>query len=216
MRETVMTTSAGVRTRIVVALAMALSLGVLAGCTSTTTTGTSTSKPKPVKSADTSTAKTSAEFALSELATIAPDGKILLGDSVAPVPATATPIWQFFVASEKKAMVYTVLVTKGKAQHREYAKITLKAAEWAKVPALSAWKIDSGEARLKALTVYPQGKNAQFISQFLTYRPEGASKTGAAKPMTWQVTFDPASNKSKAPTTTILVDMVTGAASFAK
>jgi hypothetical protein len=92
--------------------------------------------------------------------------------------------------------------------------VNMKAPEWSKVPTLTAWKIEFKEARAKALTVYPQGKTAAYFANFMTYVPE-SSTDPAAKAMKWIITFDPKS-KGKAPTTTVEVDMATGATAFAK
>ena len=196
--------------RVGLALAIVLTTSVMAGCNNPTGTAT---KP-PAKPVNTRNAKGAAAVAMSTIASVAPDAKLILCQTVAPIPATSTPIWEFLIGSPKTGLVYSALIVQGKAQTNQYGQVTLSAAEWAKIPSLDAWKIDSDVAHEKALSVYPQGKKAEYMSQFLMYRPQGAPKT-AAKPMTWSITFDPAS-KGKATTSTVLVDMVTGAASLAK
>ncbi len=206
-----MTTTPIIRSlRVGLALAILLTIGAAAGCSSNSATP---STNKAVK-ADTTKATGAAQVALSSLGTAAPDAKVLLGQIVAPIPTTATPMWEFLVGSPKTGIVYAVLVNNGVGQSKEYGKVVLKAAEWKKVPQISAWKIDSDKALADALKLYPQGKTAAYSAGFVTYVPEGAPDS-STKPMTWNFNFDPAS-VGKAPTSTVLVDMVTGATSFAK
>lgn len=207
------TTQSTARFRVGLAVVLAFAIGALAGCNPSTNSGSPSTQPK--KPVNIKLAKEAAGVALSTLATEAPDAKILLGDTVAPVNATSTAMWEFLVGSEKKSMVYSVLVANQVGQFKQYGKIVLKHDEWAKVPSLSVWKVDSDAAVAKARVVYPQGQKAAYIAEFLTYRPASAPKT-ANKAMTWKITFNPSSNKSKLATTAVLVDMITGDAAFAK
>jgi len=194
---------------IVLALALVLAAGALAGC-SNSTPASSTSAPKPAAM----TAKDAYAIAITAVATSAPDGKLLVCQAADTITATSTPIWEYLIGSPKTNKVYAVLVQNGKPQASEYGSAGLSPAEWAAVPAADAWKIDSPEAHDKALTVYPSGKTAAYFMGFVTYVPKSAAK-GASKQMTWIVSFDPASKGSET-TSTVNVDMATGAASLAK
>lgn len=210
-RQGFVTTTSIIRSlRVGLALAIMLTIGAAAGCNSKSG-ASSTTKTKP---ADTTKVTGAASVALSSVTTAAPDGKILLGQIVSPIATTATPMWEFLVGSPKTGQVYAVLVNNGVGQSKDYGKVVLKAAEWKKVPDVSAWKIDSDVALADALKIYPQGKTSAYSAGFVTFVPSSAPKT-AVKAMTWNINFDPAS-KGKAPTSTVLVDMVTGATSFAK
>ena len=183
------------------ALILALAAALLAGCSATPKAGASTAK---------------AAFAVAEstLSTTAPDGKLLVAESTEPITATSTPTWQFLIGSPKTDVIYAVVVQNGQGQFQEYGKAHLSAAEWAAVPAADAWKIDSDVAHEKAVALHTNGKSAAYTLAFVTYVPK-ASKASRVKAMTWMVTFDPAA-QSSAPTSTVTVDMKTGAAAFAK
>lgn len=184
------------------ALVLLLALGAIAGCTKSSTPTTSSS------------AKSAFTLAMSALSTAAPDGKLLVTQAADTLTPTSTPSWEFLVGSPKTNVIYAVTVKDGKAQFQEYGTAGLSAAEWDAVPSADAWKVDSPEARAKALTIYPNGKSANYYMGFVTYVPKSAGDT-TTKPMTWIVTFDPASQGS-APTTTVNVDVGTGAAAYAK
>jgi hypothetical protein len=190
------------------ALGSLLFVGILAGCgtSGSTTTGTSP--------ADTQTAKKALAVAMSTLATTAPDGKLLVGQSGGAITATSTPTWSFLIGSPKSDKIYAVMVVNGKGQWQEYGSAGLSKTEWAAVPSTDAWKIDSNVAHANAIALHTDAKNASYILGFVTYVPKsaGATKTQAMK---WFVSFDPAS-QGKASTSTVDVDMSTGAASFAK
>ena len=195
--------------RIGLALALVLAVGALAGCSSGTSGKSNTSKPSAGM-----TAKEALKTAVSTLTTAAPDGKLLVAQTAGPVSSTSTPVWEFLIGSPKTDVIYAVVIQQGKGQFEEYGKANLSSAEWAQVPAVDAWKIDSDVAHDKALSVYPNGKTAAYVAGFVTYVPKSASTPGT-KAMTWTYNFDPAS-KGKAATSTVDVDMVTGAAALAK
>lgn len=207
-----MTTTPALRSaRVGLALAILLTIGVLAGCNSN-----SKSPDDQAAKTDTSKAKAAASLALSALTTAAPDGKVIVGQLVAPIAATATPMWEFLVGSPKNSKVYAVLVTGGKAQFKEYGKVSLEATQWAEIPNVKAWKIDSDVARDKALAVYPQGKDDRYNQGFITYVAD-PDREGAPKAMTWNITFISTSKnkgKSEVSSNTVLVDMVSGAAAL--
>jgi hypothetical protein len=190
-----------------IALASVLAIGAVTGCTTAKPAATTTP-------ADTSTAKGALTVAMSTLSTAAPDGKLLVAQSAAAITATSTPAWNFLIGSPKTDKIYAVAVMNGKGRFQEYGPAGLSAAEWTSVPATSAWKIDSDTAHTNAVAVHTGGKNASYILGFVTYIPKSAAGT-KTQAMKWFVAFDPKS-QGKAPTSTVDVDMVTGAASFAK
>ena len=193
---------------IALAVTSALAMGALAGCSSSSTTTATT----PVPAA--SSAMSAAKVAVSTLSTTAPDGRILVAQSASAITATSTPSWQFLIGSPKSDKLYAVMVANGKGQWQEYGTAGLTAAEWKLVPAFTDWKIDSTEAHAKAVAVHASAKTAPYVLGFVTYIPKTAGKTNT-QPMVWYVSFDPAA-QGKAPTSTVDVNMVTGAAAFAK
>jgi hypothetical protein len=198
-------------TRVGLVLVLVLTVGLLAACNSKKPENDIAAAHKFI---DGTVAKNAAQTALSMFTTRAPDAKVLVGQLAKPTLATGTPSWQFLVGSPKDNSVYAVEVTGGFAHYKPYATVNMKPAEWSKVPTITAWKVDFKEARQKALVIYPQGKTAAYYANFTTYVPESATDR-TIKPMTWIIAFDPKS-KGTAPTTTIEVDMVTGATAFAK
>jgi hypothetical protein len=188
-------------------------MATVAGCGKKSAATNTPTLPK--QTVDTRTAKGAAIVALSSLPTSAPNPKLLLCQTVAPIAATMTPIWQFLVGSPKTNEAFSVLVNGGVAQKRSMGKLAMKPEEWAKVPTLKDWAIDSDIARLNALNVYPNGQNASYLSSFMTYRSEAATHA-ISPPMTWAINFDPRSMPKGDTTTTVYVDMRTGAARFAK
>jgi hypothetical protein len=190
------------------ALGIVLALIALAGCSKSQDTSSNSVKPKGM------TAKQASEVAVKALATTAPDAKLLVAETAQPVSPTSTPIWEFLYGNPKTDVLYAIIVDNGKAQKQEYGKGGLSASEWAAVPNLSNWKVDSDAAYNAALKVYPNGTKAQYIPGFVTYIPKRAGNT-ATKPMTWVFVFDERS-KGNAATSTVNVDMATGSASLAK
>ena len=188
------------------ATASLIFVGALAGC------GTA-SKPAatPVGSA---TAKGALAIAQSTLSTLAPDAKLLVAQSSGAISATTTPGWTFLLGSPKTDKIYAVMVINGKGQSQEYGSAGLSAQEWTAVPSADAWKIDSDVAHTNAVALHTSAKSASYILGFVTYVPKSATDS-KTKAMKWFVSFDPASQGS-APTSTVDVDMVTGAAAFAK
>ena len=204
-REPVTTKRTAHHLRIVQALALALVIGAMSGCGSG-----ATSAPKP----SAPTAKSMLPIAMSALSTAAPDGKLLVVQTAGAVTATSTAQWEFLIGSPKTDVVYAVIIQNGKGQFEEYGSAGLSSAEWAQVPPTSEWKIDSDVAHEKALSVYPPGKTAAYVAGFVTYVPKSAKDTNA-KAMVWTLNFDPASKGTMA-TSTVEVDMKTGATSLAK
>jgi len=192
--------------RALLALALLLGALALAACTQKSATSSSTTTG--------TTAKDNLPKAVSTLSTAAPDAKLLVAQSYDAITATSTPGWEYLFGSPKSGKVYAVLVMDGKSQFMEYGSADLTAAQWAEIPSTDEWKIDSDVAVQKALAVYPNGKNAAYYPGFVTYVPP-TQKGPTSQPMTWYVRFDPAS-KGSAATSTVLVDMRTGAAKLAE
>jgi hypothetical protein len=192
--------------RVAACVAGLLLIALAAGCTSNSANTPSTAP----------TAKAAYQIAVSSLSTMAPQGKLLVAQTDGPISATTTTMtWEFLVGDPKSDKVYSVVVANGKAQAQEYAPSTgLSKEEWAKIPDVSAWKIDSDQAIQAATKLYPNGKTARFLPGFVTYIPASA-KTATVKPMTWIFNFDP-STKGSAPTSTVEVDLQTGQAAYAK
>jgi len=193
------------------AFVLVIAIGVLAGCNSGSSSSAPSKTATPTQA--NATAQKALAIAMSTLSTAAPDGKLLVAQSAAPMTATSTPSWDFLIGSPKSDVIYAVEVAYGAGKFQEYGKAGLTADEWAAVPPASAWKVDSTEAHSKAIVVHPDGKSADYIMGFVTYVPKTA-KSPTAKPMTWVVSFDPQS-QGKAPTSTVTVDMATGQAAFA-
>jgi nitrous oxide reductase accessory protein NosL len=193
-------------TRMGFALIVALTVAVLAGCGGSK--ATQPSAPTGV------TAKTALATAMSAVATQAPDGKVLVVQTVQPVTAAAPPTWEFLIGSPKTSVIYAVRVQDGRAQAQKYATANLTPAEWAAVPSNDMWKIDSDAALAKALAVYPNGKTVAYLPGLVTYVPKSAGSSNA-RPMKWIIMFDPAS-KGSAATSTVDVNATTGEAALAK
>lgn len=200
------TTRSAQRLQVGLALALVLAVAFLAGCSGS-------SAPTTPKAANL-TAKQAYAIAVSTLSTVAPDGKLLVGESTQPITTTSTADWQFLVGSPKTDVIYSVFIQNGKGQFEVYGKAGLAAAEWNAVPGPDAWKIDSDVAHQKAVAVYPNGKDAAYFLGFVTYVPKAQVKT-QTQPMKWFVSFDP-SSRGKEPTSTVEVDMGTGAAALSK
>jgi hypothetical protein len=188
--------------RLAAALATVATL-VLVGCTTSTT-----QTPTVVSSVN--TARHAYEIARSALSTIAPDGRMLIAETVWPVSATSTPIWQFLIGSPKTGTTYAAVVNQGQGFYQKYSEKALPANEWAAVPLDSAWKVDSDAALTAALGAFPAGKGAPYTERLVTYVPKSAK--APAKPMTWAVAFQP----QEGATTTVEVDVSTGAATLSK
>ena len=215
-----MTTTSTQYARIGIAVAIVLALGGLAGCSSPAAQQSSTTKPaassttKPSTiSSDTGTAKGAAAVALSTLSTAAPDGVIMLAETLGGSSPASSPAWQFMIASPKENSVYSVLVADGKGKFQPVGVVSFSPAQWEQVPRLTEWKLDSDQARLNAIKAYPKGLHENYAMALLAYVPVSGSDT-TAKPMKWRVTFDP-TKRGSAATSTVNVDMNTGAATLA-
>jgi hypothetical protein len=199
--------------RAALALILVLLAGSLAACNSGS--GSKADTTKPADTSDTRLAKNAAITALQTVDAKHPGVKLLYGQLVSPVTATATPMWQFLVGSPDDNSVYSTMVGGGKARWQSYGSVKMAKAEWSKVPTTTVWKIDSDVALKNALQLYPNGKKGAYFASFMTYLPDAATDR-STKPMVWTFSFDPSVSKGSAPTSTVIVDMVTGKASFAE
>ena len=184
------------RAKIGAAIAVVLvALFLLAGCGAKQ----ADSSAQPSASAS---AKAGLATATSAVSTAAPDAKLLVVQTSGAVTSTSTPVWSYLFGSPKTDKTYLVLVKDGKAvQTTEYGTANLTAAQWAEVPSLDSWKIDSPEAYAKARATNNANPSA-------TYLPPTAAGS-ASKALTWYVSFDP--QTSNATTGTVELDVKTGA-----
>lgn len=199
--------------RAALALILVLLAGSLAACNSGSDSKASLKQATEVP--DTGLAKTAAATALETINAKHPGVKLLYGQMVAPTNATSTPMWQFLVGSPDDNSVYSTMVGNGKARWQSYGSVKMSKAEWSKVPTTTVWKIDSDVALKKALELFPNGKKGTYFASFMTYLPDAATDR-SAKPMQWMINFDPSISRGSAPTSTVMVDMVTGKAAFAE
>jgi len=102
-------------------------------------------------------------------------------------------VWAYLFGSPKSEKLYVVRVADGKAMPAaEYGSAKqLGTFEWAKVPNLDQWKIDSNEAYDRAYKASgAKTPPPQYVMGFLTYVPK-TEQTSTATPFTWAVQFDP-------------------------
>jgi outer membrane murein-binding lipoprotein Lpp len=191
---------------IVLVAALALGAALLAGCSSASSPTTTTKTG--------STALGGLTVAKSALSTQSPDAKLLVVETAQAVEPTGTPIWAYIFGSPSTDKIFVVYLTNGQAMGaQESGTAGLSAAEWAKVPATTEWKIDSDVAYKSALAASgAKGTPAAYMMGFVTYK--AAADTSTIEPMVWNVQFDPGT--SGASDKTVLVNATTGAASIAK
>jgi hypothetical protein len=216
-RESVTTRLTANHARIGMAVALALAIGVLAGCSTSAdqNAGADSSSADATASANASaTAKGAATVALSTLSTAAPDGVVLLARTLVAISATSPPVWDFLIGSPKTNAVFNVVVVGGHGKFQTAGTVTFKPSQWAKVPRLTAWTMDSDVAHEKAVAAFPEAAGAAYNAGMLAYVPVSANDP-AAKPLRWTIGFDPATMTNSA-TSTVLVDAATGAATLAK
>jgi hypothetical protein len=193
--------------------ALALILVLLAGSLVACNSGSDSKAELKSATKDTSLAKNAAAAALETINAKHPGVKVLYGQMLSPTNATSTPMWQFLIGSPDDNSVYSAMVGNGKTRWQSYGSVKMAKAEWSKVPTTTVWKIDSDVALKKALELYPNGKKGTYFASFMTYLPNAAVDR-STKPMHWMFSFDPTVSKGSAPTSTVLVDMVTGKAFF--
>jgi hypothetical protein len=180
-----------------IALATAATLlAALAGCAS-----------QPQAAAG--TAKSNLPLAQSRIATTAPDAKFLLVQTGNVVTATSTPIWTYLFGSPKSGAIYAVMIQNGNASApAPYGTAGLSAKEWAEVPGIDAWKVDSDAALDKALaSASLQGKAVPYAMGMVSYVPKAATAT--VEPFVWNVVLDPEATGGAKPKT-VSIDAATG------
>jgi hypothetical protein len=168
----------------------------------------------PATTAKGVSALTGLPAARAALATTSPDAKLLVVQTAQAVSPTGTPVWAYLFGSPATDKTYVVYLANGKSMGmQEYGKSGLSAAEWKKVPATDAWKVDSAEALAKAWALNgASGNPPAYLMGFMTYKP--AADTSTVEPFVWSVQFDPGT--SGAPAKAFNVNATTGAASVAK
>lgn len=159
-------------------------------------------------SADPSTAMGSYSVAQSVLATTAPDARLLVCQMLESVSTTGTPYWAYLFGSPATDMGYLVYASAGSVMTwSQYGSLGLSADEWAKVPSLDDWKVDSDAAYSKALGASgATGTPLGYFMGLVTYK--AAEDTSTIKPFEWNVWLDPGT--SGATQNLILVDAKTG------
>ncbi|PKQ15719.1 MAG: hypothetical protein CVT67_08355 [Actinobacteria bacterium HGW-Actinobacteria-7] len=189
---------------VVLVAVLALAMALLAGCGK---------KAAPVVENGPS-ALGSLAVAQSALSTTAPDAKLLLVQTVQGVEPTGTPTWAFLFGSPTSDKTYVVYMAGGKSMgSEEYGTAGLDKTQWAAVPGLETWKIDSDEAYTKAFTAGGgKGVPLAYVMGLTTYKPEGVTST--VEPFVWSVQFDP--GESGVTTSPVNVNASTGEASIRK
>jgi hypothetical protein len=136
---------------------------------------------------------------------------------VVQVPTVATvtpsPTWGYLFGSKKSNKVYLVTVVGGKADKiQDLGASALKATQWATIPSVDGWKIDSNVALAKAAATYQQrtGKTAsnKYAMGMATFVPTSDS---GIKAFVWTISFDP-EGAGDAKSRRIDIDAKTGAA----
>jgi hypothetical protein len=215
--------------RVVLAVGVLLAMTVgLAGCGAPTSTQTSSSTGSSTASHEASgasavafdssadTAQGHYAAALKSVKAVAPDAVLVVVQTEIPATSTPSAVWIYLFASKKMNKAYAVTVSSGKpGKPLALATESLRADEWAKVPPVTAWKIDSDEAFKKAFAAYAERLNSTPPKQysmgmalFVADTPE--NNASGVKPLVWSVTFDPSAGGVTA-TRQALVDAKTGA-----
>lgn len=176
-------TSRWLKASIVFAAAAVLAL-VLVGCG-----GNDEQAEKP---ADRTTARGSLETARSQLSTTAPDAKLLVVQTAQSVTETATPVWAYLFGSPENDKTYVVYVANGEPMGAsEYGTAGLSEEEWAQVPDIGDWKIDSDDAYQKALEAAGANvKPTQYVMGLQTFVPASTPATAGVDPFVWYVSMD--------------------------
>lgn len=196
-------------TRAALALLLALTLaGLMTGC--------SKKAESETKSTGT-TAKANVAVAQSALSTTAPDAKLLLVQTANVVTTTSTPVWQYLFGSPKDGSIFAVTVADGKVTATQpYGSAGMETSEWADVPSIDEWKIDS-DAAYKSALAFDKANNDKmpWAMGFVTYVPKSAQTSTTIDPLTWSVSFDPQGTLGTPPAA-INVSATTGKASASK
>jgi hypothetical protein len=166
--------------------------------------------------ASSATAKGSVDTARSALSTMAPDAKLLVAETAAPVVPDSAPQWSYVFGSPKTGDLYGVVVAdKTVARAGKLGKGPLAADEWKSVPGLDEWKVDSDEAYGKALAANGTDTNLSSYTMVMeTYVPRSVAGTVTTKPFVWNVYLQEGSRET--PPKVYRVDAKTGAVTKGK
>ncbi len=177
-------TRSGWHIRLLLVVALLLTVATVTGCGTKKSTTTNVAKPAG------ETAKNAYPTALTAVeATAAPDAKLLLVQTARTVTPTSTPVWAYLFGSPKSEKLFIVEVQNGKADKPTlYGTAAKGQIEWAKVPGIDQWKIDSDEAYVKAVQAAAIKGTPPYLMGFLTYTPSSQA-TSTAEPFVWNVQF---------------------------
>jgi hypothetical protein len=167
--------------------ALALVLFAIVGCGAKSQ---ETANPAPTATAPVTgmTALDALPLAQSALSTTAPDAKLLVLQPAQAVTPTATPVWAYLFGDEKRDKTFLVVVADGEVvKATEYGTVGLSKTQWAEVPDVSEWKVDSDAAYATALSSSGQDGTSPYQIGLQTYVPKSEEQTQAAKPMMWYV-----------------------------
>lgn len=152
------------------------------------------------------------DLAASSVATATPDAKLLMVQNAMGTKPGEAPTWVYVFGSPSKGTMYSVSVRQGLVMDvTDSGKAPLESGEWADVPGISKWKIDSDKAYDKAYEVSGAKSAPNSYSMLLeTYIPKSAAES-KTEPFTWYFSFDP--GESGATDKIIKVNAETGEAS---
>jgi hypothetical protein len=128
---------------------------------------------------------------------VQPDAVFIVAETPGVISTDPSPEWIYLFASKKTNKGYAVTIAKGKSDKPlELSSEALLADEWAKVPPVSDWKIDSDVTLEKASAAYTQRFGAKPPAKYGMAMPafvsdSAANKSGGFKNMVWMVMFDP-------------------------
>jgi hypothetical protein len=184
---------------------LAILVAILAGCSASTgpapsqTTGkASVEASAPIKSGfgtGANTAQGNYDAAEKSMKAVAPDAvfiSVQTGAAVTDPPA----IWTYLFASKKTKKGYAVTVAKGTASKPlKLSTESLRADEWAKVPASTAdWKVDSDVALKRATAAFTKqlemAPPKMFVMGMTVFVADTKAKgTAIVKPFTWVIAY---------------------------
>jgi hypothetical protein len=140
----------------------------------------------------------------------APDARFLLVQTSQIATMSPPATWSYLFASKSNKKIYLVAVTDGRAAGAtSMGTSTLKPADYDKIPAPAAWKIDSSAAFDSAAAAYTErfgtAAPVDYAMGLATFVPNVSS---GIKPFVWSVKFAPAGQGAQP--REILVDATTG------
>lgn len=184
---------------------------------STSTGGTETSASAPAgpgKQAFGTGAKTAQgyyDIALAAMKKVQPDAVFLIVQTPGVVNSEPADGWSYIFGSKKTGRVYVVNVDNGAASKPQDAgPAGLSAKQWAAVPAVEAWKVDSTTAYAKASAAYQERFSTASPLSYAMGMAAFAPNAPTIKPFVWSVNFDPNGDPAAAKARQIDVDAKTG------